>query len=239
MAKKKPVGDPGKAVAYVRVSTEEQRYGPEAQRFEIEAWAAARGVAVVAWFEERGVSGAADLKKRAGLMDAIEALRTHGAGVLVVAKRDRLARHVVKAAVIEGLVRDAGARVLSTDGVGEGDGPEEALLRTILDAFAEFERAKISARVTAGMRAKKRRGGFLGAAPIGTRPDDAGMLAEAEDEARAVERACSLRKEGCSLRAIAERLNAEGYPARGSRWHATTVARVLARAEGHMEGARA
>jgi hypothetical protein len=33
-----------------------------------------------------------------------------------------------------------------------------------------------------------------------------------------------------STRAIAARLNAEGVPARGSRWHQTTVCRLLARA---------
>jgi len=38
-----------------------------------------------------------------------------------------------------------------------------------------------------------------------------------------------LRSEGLSIRSIAARLNADGIPARGSRWHATSVARLLRR----------
>jgi len=37
------------AVAYLRVSTEDQKLGPEAQRAAIEPWAAREGVQVAAW----------------------------------------------------------------------------------------------------------------------------------------------------------------------------------------------
>lgn len=37
-------GDPKRAVAYLRVSTDEQRLGPEAQRAAIAAWGAREGV---------------------------------------------------------------------------------------------------------------------------------------------------------------------------------------------------
>jgi len=41
-----------------------------------------------------------------------------------------------------------------------------------------------------------------------------------------------LKAEGCSLRAIAQRLNDEGLPPkRGERWQATQAARVLERSE--------
>ncbi len=42
-----------------------------------------------------------------------------------------------------------------------------------------------------------------------------------------------LREQGLSIRAIADTLNEKGLPARGKRWHPTTVARILtARANG-------
>ncbi len=47
-------GNPLIAVAYLRVSTDEQRLGPEAQRASIEAWAKREGVAVVAWHADAG-----------------------------------------------------------------------------------------------------------------------------------------------------------------------------------------
>ena len=41
-------GNPKRAVAYLRVSTDEQRLGPEAQRAAIAAWAVREGITVVA-----------------------------------------------------------------------------------------------------------------------------------------------------------------------------------------------
>src|SRR3954469_11593790 len=94
-------GNPLVAVAYLRASTDEQRLGPEAQRAAIEAWAAREGVSVVAWHVDAGISGGSDLADRPALVAALGALRAARAGVLVVAKRDRLARDVAVAAAIE------------------------------------------------------------------------------------------------------------------------------------------
>jgi len=52
------------AVAYLRVSTDRQELGPEAQRAAIEAWATREGVTVAAWHVEAGVSGAAPIADR-------------------------------------------------------------------------------------------------------------------------------------------------------------------------------
>src|SRR5579864_6724647 len=115
-----PPGDPSLAVAYVRVSTEEQRLGPEAQRAQIEVWAARAGVRVVAWCLDQGVSGAAPLETRPALVTALAELRAQKAGVLVVAKRDRLARSVEVALALERALQGVGARVVSADGTGNG-----------------------------------------------------------------------------------------------------------------------
>jgi site-specific DNA recombinase len=90
-------------------------------------------------------------------------LRAHGAGTLVVAKRDRLARDVAVSALIERAVRESGARIVSADGVGNGDGAADAFLRAILDAAAAYERELIRARTRAAMavkRAKSERSGW-------------------------------------------------------------------------------
>src|SRR5215468_4760276 len=42
-------GDERRAVAYLRVSTEEQHLGPEAQRAAVEAWAKVRSVTSASW----------------------------------------------------------------------------------------------------------------------------------------------------------------------------------------------
>ena len=58
------------AVAYLRVSTEDQNLGPEAQRAAIERWAAGREVTVAVWFEDR-LSGATAVEDRPGLVAAL------------------------------------------------------------------------------------------------------------------------------------------------------------------------
>jgi DNA invertase Pin-like site-specific DNA recombinase len=49
MSKRVKAGSPLVAVAYIRVSKDEQRLGPDAQRASIEAWAAREGVSVASW----------------------------------------------------------------------------------------------------------------------------------------------------------------------------------------------
>ena len=46
--KKTPKTDPAKAVAYLRVSTEDQHLGPEAQEHAIREWASRQGITLVA-----------------------------------------------------------------------------------------------------------------------------------------------------------------------------------------------
>ena len=174
---------PTRAVAYLRCSTDRQDLSPDAQRDAIAGWAATNGVEVVAWHEDLGVSGGTELEKRPGLLAATEALRTEQAGLLVVAKRDRLARDVLTAALVERLCERHGARVQSADGAGNGDGPEAALLRTMIDAFAAYERALIRSRTRAALAIKKAKGERVGTVPYGYRPGDGGLLVEEIDHA--------------------------------------------------------
>lgn len=222
-------GDPRLAVAILRTSTEDQNLGPEAQRAAIERWAASCGVTVVSWHEDR-VSGAAPVEDRPGLMAGLAALRAHGAGLLVAAKRDRIARHVVIAATVERLAQDAGARVITADGVTIEDTPEGQLQRGLLDLFAAYERAIIKARTKAALAIKRSRGERVsGRAPLGYRFED-GRVAPDPTEVAALARIQALRAKGLSLARVAAILNAEGLHCRGGRWHVTTLARALRRA---------
>jgi len=227
----KPRPDPSAVVAYVRVSTDEQALGPEAQRAAVERWCASSGARLVAVCSDLGVSGAAPLESRPGLLAALDALREHRAGVLLVAKRDRLARDVVVAAMVERLAERQGARVLAADGTGNGEGPEAQLLRGVVDVFAQYERALIRTRTKAALRVKRERGERVGQVPFGYRvADDGRALVEDADEQRAVARVRELRSAGLTVAEVAERLASEGHRPRGARWHATSVARIARRA---------
>jgi len=223
-------GNTKRVVGYVRVSTEDQHLGPDAQRAALARWCTAHGAELVAVFSDLGVSGGAELDKRPGLMDAVDALVAEGAGVLLVAKRDRLARDTMLAAMVERLAARNGATVESADGVGEGAGPESMLMRRMVDAFAEYERAIIGARTRAALAVKKRRGERTGSVPYGYQlAADGRALEMHEGEQRVREIVRAYRAEGMTFRAIASRLAEKGIlPRAGHAWHPQTVARIAA-----------
>jgi DNA invertase Pin-like site-specific DNA recombinase len=228
--RRKTKADPKKVVGYVRVSTDEQALGPEAQKEAIRAWCEAHDARLCAVHEDIGVSGGTPVEKRPGLNLALDALAEHGAGVLLVAKRDRLARDVLIGAVAERLVERLGARVLAADGTGNGDGPEQQLMRHLINAFAEYERMVIGARTKAALRVKKQRGERVGAVPIGFRvsEDDPSRLEKHPREQAAITLIHELREQGLSLRAIDKELRRQGFRSRGGkRWHVQTLANIL------------
>lgn len=233
MARKasKATADTKRAVVYLRVSTDEQHLGPDAQRAAIAAWAAREGVELVGEFCDLGVSGGAPLDRRPGLLAALAALEEHNAGALVVAKRDRLARDVMVAAMVEAAAARVGARVVSAAGEGtdgaEGD-PTGLLMRRLVDAFAEYERALIGARTKAALAVKRSRGEATGgAAPFGFTKVGGRLVAD-EAEQAIIAAAAEYRAAGLSLRQVAARLEARGLMVRSkSTWTAGAVSRLL------------
>jgi len=225
------VGKAKRAVIYLRVSTDEQAesgLGLEAQLAACSSWCAARGYAIAAVHRDEGVSGSTPVDKRPGLTAALAEL---GRGsVLVAAKRDRLARSVGVAAVLEETARRMGAGVETPDAPDSED-PFAQAMRGMLDVFAQLERAQIAARTKAALAAKKARGEKTGGElPFGCAlAEDGRTLVRDARESEALELIRGLRAEGLSMAQIVARMNAEGVPCRGARWHKTSVARLLAR----------
>jgi len=224
------------AIGYVRVSTDEQGrsgLGLEAQREAIAQAAARAGLEAPIVFEDAGVSGGAALAKRPGLMDALEALKR--GGVLIVAKRDRLARSMSVILGLEAIVARKRARIVSAAGEGtEDDGADAVFMRRIMDANAERERFIIAQRTAAAMRAKRRRGEKTGGAhaPFGYDVDAAGRLIANVNEMATLGLMAQLKADGLSVRAIAAQLNEAGALTKtGRQWNHTTVHTTLKRIE--------
>lgn len=225
---KRRVGDPSRAVAYLRVSTEEQHLGPEAQRASIAAWAKRTGVTVAAWHTDQGVSGSTEIDDRPGFRAALRDLDAHNAGWLVVAKRDRLARDIAIASLAERDVARHGARIGAADGSSNGDSAADALQRGISDAVAAYELAMIRARTKSALKAKRTRGERAGNVPWGYRADETGRLHEVPEEMAVRQRARDLRAGGQGLAEIAETLAAEGsVNRRGKPFDLATLSRWL------------
>lgn len=232
MSRKRPKSSSGIAVAYIRVSTDEQENGPEAQRAQLEAFARKKRLIITAWCSDIGVSGAAKIDERPGLMQALEAVRENRAGVLLVAKRDRLARDRMAALLIERLASEVSAKIVSADGVSDADTPEAMMLRGMLDLFAEYERACIRMRTKAALAAKRARGERVGQIPYGYQLGPDGRLEKFDDEQAVIALIKKLHVE-MSVRDIADKLNCDGVPARAhssgrpGRWHPSSVHRLL------------
>ncbi len=230
--RKAKTGDPRKVVGYLRASTDKQELSPEAQRAALRAWCESRRCELVAVHEDPGVSGAAPLDKGPALLAALDSLKLHGAGVLLAARRDRIARDVVNAAVIERMAEKAGAKVMTADGAVEGDGPDGWLMKTIKDAFAQYELLIIRARTRAGLAVKKARNERTGGVPFGYRvAEDGKHLEPIEQEQAIIVEARTLREQGLTLLDVGRRLEETGRrPRNGGCWHATQIARLCARA---------
>jgi site-specific DNA recombinase len=207
----------GRAIGYFRVSTDEQSssgLGLEAQSAAILAAATRFGLTVAESFTDAGISGGLPLEQRPALMAAVNALRR--GDVLIVAKRDRLGRDVFNVAMIERLAEKKGARIVSAAGEGtDDDGPTSILMRQIIDAFSQYERALIRTRTKAALHAKRGRGERCGGIPFGFQlaADGRSLMPNATEQATlAVVADCRRRR--LSLRAIAAELNRRGYSTR-------------------------
>lgn len=217
----------GRYVAYMRVSTKDQKEGLPAQRQAITTWAAREGVTISEWFEEV-VSGKLDLYQRPELVRAVGLLKE--GDKLVVVRRDRLARNIVTAAICEKMAAKVGATIIATDGGDFGDGPEGLLLRTIIDAIGEYERMLIIARTKAALTAKKMRGEVIGGIPYGQRLiEGTKLLAPNPKEQAVIARILELRRAGTTHHGIVAALNESGERTRkGTPWRLILVQRILA-----------
>ena len=227
------------AVAYYRVSTRQQQrsgLGIEAQRATVSRFAEAEGLTIIAEFVEAETGKGADaLDRRPQLAAALAAAKTAKCCVLV-SKLDRLSRDV---AFVAGLMAQRVPFI-----VAELGRDADPFMLHLYAALAEKERRLISERTKAALAIRKASGSKLGNPDQYSRsrrhgPRNAGSRRR---RARAQPAACAARAPDARARsrsaAITRALNDRKIPtARGARWHVSTVANLLARAQ-KLEGLR-
>jgi site-specific DNA recombinase len=219
-----------KAVAYLRVSTEDQAargVSLEAQRAKIAAYAGLYDLDLVAVVEDAGVS--ARTMDRPGLQRALAMLARGEAQALIVLKLDRLTRSVRDLGeLLEGPF--ARAALLS---VGEQIDTRTAagrLVLNVLASVAQWERETIGERTATAMAHKKTKGERVGAVPYGYGLGaDGHALVPVAAEQAVIAEARRLKASGLALRAIAAELERAGMVARnGRRFEAAQVQRMVA-----------
>lgn len=206
-------GDRQVAVAYVRVSTDEQQLGPEAQSRSITAWAQKNGTYIAAWTRDT-MSGESELSERPGLQEAMKTISRLKAGVLVIAENGRLSRHPVIAWGMHVSLGRLGATVVSVDGVNNDGSPTSEFFWFVMMCVYWLELRLIRERIKSALGAKKAMGKVYGSLPYGSKSDEDGNIVDDEDEQRVVRRIVGMRKSGVSLRAIANKLESDGIRSR-------------------------
>lgn len=228
-----------RVVGYLRVSTDrqaEEGSGLEVQQEAIEQWALSRGLDLVGFTTDEGISGSNGVETRLGLAEALEALREGRVQGLVVYRLDRLARDLVLQEQLLAEVWRMGCQVFSTSAAEDAyladdpADPSRRLIRQVLGAVSEYERAIIALRLKAGRTRKAATGGYAGGRPPFGFKAVGKELVHDDDEQAVLQRVSELKELGMSLREIAAFLDREGYPCRtAARWHPSTIARLLQR----------
>lgn len=216
-----------RVVGYVRVSTDEQvneGISMAAQAEKIRLQAQLDELELVEVIDEAGYS--AKSLNRPGLQRALEMLRTGQVDGLLVAKLDRLTRNVADmAALIADYFGDKArhaATLLSVADKVDTRSPSGRLVLHILASVSQWEREEIGTRTKTALAYKRSQGVKLGAPALGQTPEEIAILQHAVD----------LRRQGLTLQAIADQLNAEGLKTkRGGTWYPSTVSNIIGRSE--------
>lgn len=159
-----------KAVAYIRVSTEEQTHGTslDSQKEACQKYADTEGINLPTAniFREAGVS--AKIMDRPELARMLDYCAQHKGEIThcIIWKVDRLARRSEYHHIIKAQLARLGVKLVSvTEPIG--DDPLGNLMDGMLAAFAQFDNEVRTARTTGGMRARLKQGGWPHAAPYG------------------------------------------------------------------------
>jgi DNA invertase Pin-like site-specific DNA recombinase len=220
-----------RAYSYLRVSGKGQVSGDgfPRQREQIATFARRHGVTIVEEFRDEGVSGTRELASRPGLAALLDRLEHNGVRLVVVERSDRLARDLLVGEVILGQFRKIGVRVIDASGTNlsadDGD-PTRVLIRQVLGAVSQFEKAVIVLKLRAARdRMRLRTGRCEGRRPFGYYPHEQQTIHMIHALRRKPRRGTP-----ASFAEVARRLNGQQVATRtGVPWSAGSVFAIVKR----------
>ena len=215
-------------IGYIRVSTDEQvREGDslEAQTERITAWARAMDYEILSIESDEGISGK-NVSAREGLQRAVKAACCRKAA-LVIYSLSRLSRSTRDTLMLADTLDKAGADLVSLSERIDTTSAAGKMVFRMLAVLNEFERDQISERTSAILQHKKSKLEAYSPTPYGYNRIGKRLLPNL-DEQKVVKYIFRLRRNGKTLRQIAERLNERGIPAKkGGVWYASTIRCIL------------
>jgi len=225
-----------KAVAYLRVSTDaqanEDRHGLDVQRNEILEYCQKNNIELIEQYIDAGVSGSKMI--RPALDKMLKDAESKAFTQVIVAKLDRVARDTFAQLWIEKELLKHDIEIVSVAEPMSAADPAGQLFRTMISAFATFERARINDRMTGGRLEKAKTGKYSGGRPaIGYVVDkNTKSLSVNNQKTEAICLVFKLREAGHSFDAIAQKLNVLGHTtATGKSFSKVQVKRIFDRKE--------
>ena len=217
------------AMAYLRTSSAANvgidKDSEKRQRTAIEAFAAARGFELVDWFYDAAVSGADPVHERPGFTAMLDRIAGNGVRCIIVESPDRFARDLAVQLAGHDFLKKLGVALIpatAPDFFTE-DTPTAVLVRQVLGAISQFEKASLVAKLKAARDRKRAATGKCGGMP---------SLAETRPEVVELARRLRYTRSGRqrSLREISAELAARGFVAErtGRPFEAAQVSRMLA-----------
>jgi DNA invertase Pin-like site-specific DNA recombinase len=217
------------AVAYMRTSSAtnvgEGKDSEARQRMAIETYAKSAGFVIIDWFYDAAVSGADPIETRQGFANALTRIAGNGVRTIIVETANRFARDLMVQEVGFAMLRDLGVTLIAADSPGSflDDGPTSKLIRQLLGAVSEFDKAMTVAKLKGARdRVRRERGKCEGRKSYAERPGGTDLIATAR-ELRRNENGRPL-----SLRKVAAGLAGRGFLTTGGRhYSASAVASIL------------
>jgi DNA invertase Pin-like site-specific DNA recombinase len=150
-----------KAVAYIRTSSPANvgadKDSDKRQRAAIEGFAKRAGFALMHEFSDPGVSGADPIETRPGFAALLDRIEGNGVRVVICEDASRFARELVTQELgIIALIR-RGVRVLTASGddLTDSSDPSRKMMRQIAGSFAEYEKARLVAKLRVARERKR------------------------------------------------------------------------------------
>jgi DNA invertase Pin-like site-specific DNA recombinase len=215
--------DASKAVAYMRTSSATNvgadKDSERRQRAAIENYARRASIAVTAWFYDPAVSGADPIDARPGFSRLLDRIEGNGIRLVLIEDATRFARDLVAQELGILLLIQRGVRVITATGddLTDTSDPSRVMMRQIAGAFAQYEKARLVARLRRARELKGKMGG---------------RKSHAELRPKVVALAKQLRRKPLSLREISDALAKRGHISHSGRpFNAASVRNMLREAE--------
>jgi DNA invertase Pin-like site-specific DNA recombinase len=217
------------AIAYLRTSSAanvgDGKDSDKRQRLAIEAYAKRAGFALVAEFYDAAVSGSDPIQGRPGFAALLDRIEGNGVRVVIVEDASRFARQLMTQELGVALLVKRGVQLLTANGddLTASDDPSRNMMRQIAGAFAEYEKARLVAKLQGARNRKRKDTGRCEG-----RKGHAEKRPEVVREAKRLRRANPKSGERRSFRQIAADLAAAGhFNERGRPYNAMSIKAMI------------